>query len=417
MENNKVVVVGSGISGLFASCLCAKMNKQVTLLSYGQGALSVAGGIIDLFGYDKNGKLITNPIEHIDNLEPTHPYRLIGKEHVCKAFDEFLQLTKEGGFAYHGSVDKNQIIPTAIGTFKPSCLTPKTIDPKVFENAKKIVVVGFDILKDFYENVVVENLQKHFSNDIQIQALTVDLHLATGNNLRDLSALDIARGIENPEYYLNIVNQLKPFDSAQTVFVCPPVLGEEPNYTILDKLQSELLGKFIEVSAIPPSVTGYRLDKMLHKLAFDLGVNIIEKSKVIKANVVDKKCVSLLTQHWDRVREYKADKFIIATGGIFGNGLHSSMGKMLEPIFDLQIEVPDDQSLWSHQYLFTPKAQPFATYGVKTNENMQAVDKNNNVLFENVYFCGRTLSGYDFCFEKSGNGVAISSAYKAFMQC
>ena len=35
------------------------------------------------------------------------------------------------------------------------------------------------------------------------------------------------------------------------------------------------------------------------------------------------------------------------------------------------------------------------------------------VVLENVRVCGRMLAGYDFCFEHSGNGVAISSAYKA----
>ena len=33
--------------------------------------------------------------------------------------------------------------------------------------------------------------------------------------------------------------------------------------------------------------------------------------------------------------------------------------------------------------------------------------------YENGYVVGSNLGGYDFCFEHSGNGVALASAYKA----
>ena len=34
-------------------------------------------------------------------------------------------------------------------------------------------------------------------------------------------------------------------------------------------------------------------------------------------------------------------------------------------------------------------------------------------VVKNVKVVGRSLAGYDFCFENSGNGVAIATAYKA----
>ena len=47
-----------------------------------------------------------------------------------------------------------------------------------------------------------------------------------------------------------------------------------------------------------------------------------------------------------------------------------------------------------------------------TDENLLPVDKNGNRILDNVYIVGRNLAGFDFCFEHSGNGVALSSAYK-----
>ena len=92
------------------------------------------------------------------------------------------------------------------------------------------------------------------------------------------------------------------------------------------------------------------------------------------------------------------------------------MGRMYEPIFGLEIKVPEDQKDWSHQYLFCGKPQPFASYGVAVNENLQPVDPTGEVVLSNVQFIGRSLQGYDFCFEKSGNGVAITTAYHAVKQ-
>ena len=59
------------------------------------------------------------------------------------------------------------------------------------------------------------------------------------------------------------------------------------------------------------------------------------------------------------------------------------------------------------------KQAAFAMAGVRVDSSLRAVDDSGNVVLKNVYVVGRNLSGYDFCFEHSGNGVALSSAYKA----
>ena len=51
--------------------------------------------------------------------------------------------------------------------------------------------------------------------------------------------------------------------------------------------------------------------------------------------------------------------------------------------------------------------------GVKVNTGLVPVDEQDMEVVKNVKVVGRSLAGYDFCFEKSGNGVAIATAYKA----
>lgn len=416
MTSKNVIVIGSGISGLVSAILARKKGHSVKLITYGQGALSVAGGIIDLIGYDYNGNLIKNPLEYIKTLPCKHPYSLIGVDHIKDGVEAFLQICRECNYEYVGSPFKNQMILTAVGTLKPTCLTPKTIDGSLLKSHKRLCVVGFDILKDFFVDIVVENLKRHYGNEKIIDSVTVNLNMKTGVQYRDISALDVARLLDDKIGFLNVVEQLKQKGSDDTLFIMPPVISEKPSYDIYKKLQDYTNASFMEVSAIPPSVTGYRLDVMLLNYAKKLGVDVIEKSKVAGSAVDNGHCVSIYTQGVDRDREYKADAFILATGGVFGGGLIACMGAMYEPIFKLPIKVPHNQQEWSNQYLFEGQEQKFATFGLKTNDNLQIINDDMEVLIDNVYVVGRSLQGYDFCFEKSGNGVAICSAYHAIEQ-
>lgn len=413
MSAGRLIVIGGGISGIFSACLAAKKGYDTTILSYGQGALAVAGGIIDIFGYDDRGVLVTNPYEHIKKLPKTHPYSKIGADNVALAVDAFKALCAESGFEYYGDIRKNQFVPTAIGSFKPSCLTPRTIDCDALERAERICVVGFELLKDFYPEMIVENLRKYYEGKKEVTSCKVFLPLKSGIQYRDVTALDIARLLETEEGLLNVKEQLRKHAGHGCVFLLPPVLGEMPNYTVLDSLTSELRTGFVEVSAIPPSVTGFRTDNMLIATAKRLGVDFIEKARVVDSIVEGGRCRAVITQGFDRRREYPADHFILATGGVFGGGLKATMGAMEEPIFHIKIDVPHDQQEWSYQYLFTGKPQMFATYGVEVNDSLNPVDASGRVIAENVSVVGRCLGGYDFCFEKSGNGVAIASAFHA----
>ncbi len=411
--SKSVVIIGGGISGLFAACICAKRGFKTTVLSYGQGALAAAGGIIDVFGYDEKGKLIHDPLEHINSLPSSHPYGKIGAENVEAALNTFLKLSAEAKYPYKGDVHKNQMVPTGIGTFKPTCLTPPTIDGDLINHADRIVVLGFKGLKDYFADLICENLRRNLpKSSCEILSTEILLNFESSSACRDISALDIARKLDTHVGYLNFREQIKSYVKGKTLFILPPVLSASPSTDLLDLLDIEINAKFIEVSAMPPSVTGYRTELMLKNIAEKLGVEIIEKAHVFASEVKDKHCSYVMTQGFDRIRKYSADHFILASGGVFGNGLVTQMGRMYEPIFNIEIDVPKNQQEWSHQYLFTGRPQPFATYGIETDNTLRPTNK-GQLLLDNVYVVGRALAGYDFCFEKSGNGVAICSAYHA----
>ena len=74
----KVIVVGAGVSGLLAACFAADRGHEVKVLAYGLGSLTVAGGIIDLFGYDEHGSLTSDPLTQSEHFSKPHPSSLLG---------------------------------------------------------------------------------------------------------------------------------------------------------------------------------------------------------------------------------------------------------------------------------------------------------------------------------------------------
>ena len=412
MKKSDVLIIGSGISGLFAACVAADAGKKVQILSYGAGTLTIGGGIIDVLGYTDRGKPVEDPLQAIDKASPKHPYAKVGSQTVKKALETFLSITASEGFPYIGSPAKNQWLPTAIGNFKPTCLVPRTMDTRALLDAENILVVGFDAMKDFYTGIAAKNIQKRLSNK-NVEELTIKLNFEYGRDLRDISAMDVARWLETKEGRRSFIDQVKGHLKPNTAIVLPPVLGLEPDYNVLDYLEEDLECHLIEVSSLPPAVTGIRLSKLLTAYAKKHGVQIIEKAHVTGADIINGRCQSVITESFDRKRKFYADQFILATGGVYGGGIIAKIGAMVEPIFNINIDVPKVQTKWSHVELFANKKQIFAQYGVNVNDDLTPVTADGSIIASNVKVVGRSLAGYDFCYEKSGNGVALATAYKA----
>ena len=99
-----------------------------------------------------------------------------------------------------------------------------------------------------------------------------------------------------------------------------------------------------------------------------------------------------------------------------GGGFASEPGVAREAIFGLPLclpngGVPDDPTDWSDPDIFG--SHPFAMMGVAVDDALRPVDDTGAPRLENVHFAGRSLGGYDFSTEKSGNGVALATGWHA----
>ncbi len=411
MKKTELLIIGAGLAGLFAACLAARRGRKVQVLSYGASAITLGSGIIDCLGYSEIGEVVKNPWQELHFISSSHPYGKIGPEMVRGAWKEFLQITKEMQYPYFGNLERNYWLPTVLGTFKPTNLLPYTMQVDAIDKNDDILLVEFDLLKDFSTTLALRNFQRNLPGK-NWHTCTIKLPFDKLPAYRDINVLDIARWLETEEGRNNFLEQLRSHVRKNMVIFLPPVLGLEPDYNILTFLQRRLKCPFIELSALNPAVTGMRLDKLLRRYAQHLGVEIVNKAKVIGADVVGGLCRAVRTSNYAQERTFAGNEILLATGGIYGKGLVAGPASLKEPIFGIDIPVGADQLAWSKEALLTER-QPFALYGIKTDDNLRPLRENGELVASNLRVIGRGLAGYDFCFEKSGNGVALSTAYAA----
>lgn len=412
MRQSDVIVIGGGFAGLTAAAVAAKRGKTVTLLSKGVGTLTISGGTIDLLGCGSDGRPFASPAAGLALLDPDHPYSKMGQEAVQAAVAFFLDLCETAGYPYLGSWQEMKWLPTAAGTVKPTCLVPKTMDTAPLAETDTVYVVGFHCLKDYYPHMVAKNLKKLSGYDKTYHIAMVDPRFTDG---RDVSALDIAWWLDTESGRQDCIEQLRNTVKPGTVLLLPPVLGTRPDYQVLQELEQTVHCRIIETVALPPAMTGFRLRNLLLDHLKKAGVRIVEQAFVAKAIVENGKCLAVVTQNSDRERSYSAQSFILANGGFYGGGLLAEPGKAVEPIFHLPVKAPANQTQWSNPRLFSRQQQPFAKIGIAVDSTLRPLAEDGSLALENVYIAGRSLAGYDFCFEKSGNGVALASGYQAAM--
>ncbi|MCR5175427.1 MAG: anaerobic glycerol-3-phosphate dehydrogenase subunit B [Anaerovibrio sp.] len=410
MSKSDVVVIGNGLAGLMSALVSADQDKKVTLLSYGAGTFPLNSGVIDIMGYDDSGKAVANPAQAVAAVADEHPYKKIGLNTVEEAVKFFQEVVAAEGFPYVGSLNEQQWLVTGVGTLKPSCLVPESMQGSKCFEASEIVLVGVKGLKDYYVDMVAENLAKELGNDKKYTVITVDPHY---KGARDLTTKDVAAWMDTDAGYADFVSQVKGNAGAGKVFVVPQILGMKGNI-VYKKIVAELGCPVVETTAMPPSVNGLRLRDVLLSALKKKGITVIENSKAEEAVYDGSKVVAVKAGGEVRLQTYYADKFIVATGGFYSGGITMrDFGDAKEVVFGLPIEIDCVEERWVNKQLFSDKKQTFAKTGVRVDTTLRGVDESGNVVLENVYVAGRNLSGYDFCFEHSGNGVALASAYKA----
>lgn len=410
VEGYEVIVVGAGLAGLAAAISAAERGRKTLLLSNGAGTLSIGGGTIDILGYLKGEPVREDPISAFKSLEPEHPYALLGADAVLEALEFIQKLSNEEGecLVQAGSRESgNAWLPTSAGTLKPVWLAGPGTDPAALRCARSLAVAGVEGLKDFSPRMLARGLSQTetFAGKSLLPVMLPSPLAHSGE--RDLSSLDLARFADSPEGTDWLCRELAKIAAKAQALLVPAILGVCGTAGIHSKLLATLGLPVMEAICPPPAVAGLRIQRKLRERLRELSVSVFDNIEISGARVENGRCLWLETQKDGKGPAYPAESFVIATGGVFGNGINTSPGKAFESIFKLPLPMPERTEEWSETLFFASKSHPFARMGVAVNKELHPVDENGAQVLDNVFFAGKTLGGYDFASEKSGSGVAL----------
>lgn len=410
-KNVDVLIIGSGLSGLMAASKAVENDKKILLVNKGMGALGLSSGCIDLWGYsvDEPDQVCRNPMDEVAKLKginPEHPYNKVN-DVLAESLSFFQQICEQSNNPYVRNPEGNWVLPTALGTVRPTFLAPTSMAVNSLSKLERILVVGFKELKDFYPEVLVTNLKR--SGELNANCLLKTVLISMEGD--ELNPNTLAHRLEQPETIKRVISQLKPLIEPGVTVLFPPVLGERRDSNVAAELAKNLGCQVYEVANIPPAMPGQRLQETLLHYVKARGVEIMNGCTVTSADVSGKRCLGVTATGSHRDFKILAQTYVLATGSFFGGGLEAKSDRVLEGIFNLPVKTVDGE--WSNKEFLNIEGHAFNRFGIDVNMFLQPVDSFGQVLIENVLIAGAILAGSNYPIEKCGNGVAVASGYKA----
>jgi anaerobic glycerol-3-phosphate dehydrogenase B subunit len=416
-------VIGAGLSGLTAAYTAAKAGLKVKVVAKGLGALHWSAGTIDVLGYmPGDTKPVQRPLTTLDLLPGEHPYRLAD---ASKALEAFQALTDSLGLSY-GRLpnDENWLLPSPVGAARPAFLAPKAQQAGSLRSNEPMVIVGFHSLRDFYPQLIAENLTKQGH---QARAEFLPLTLITDRH--DSNTIQLAQGLEDAGQRKKLGQALKKLVKSGERLGLPAILGLDNHTQVWTDLQSQAGAPLFEIPTLPPSVPGVRLFRALRQQLRQMGVRIEAGMEVLESSewrVASSKSPAannqqsatkiewVATETSARPLKHRAQAFLLATGGILGGGFNSDVnGRVWETIFHLPLTTPQKRPDWFRATFLDPLGHPVFQGGVAVGPDFRPVDETGQPIFANLYAAGSTLAHCDPVLERSLEGTAVVSGMAA----
>jgi glycerol-3-phosphate dehydrogenase subunit B len=115
-----------------------------------------------------------------------------------------------------------------------------------------------------------------------------------------------------------------------------------------------------------------------------------------------------------RQRTHRAHAFLLASGGVLGGGFTGDhKGRFWEVVFDLPLTAQQERGRWFHHQFFHPDGHPIFSAGVATNTRQQPVDRQERIIYKNLWAAGGVLAHSDSIRERSLEGLAVATGVAA----
>ncbi|MFZ2486730.1 MAG: anaerobic glycerol-3-phosphate dehydrogenase subunit GlpB, partial [Anaerolineae bacterium] len=353
------------------------------------------------------------PLDALAALPTEHPYAVLGAARVQAALASFIALTREIGLPYVGG-DENMLLPTAVGALRPTLLAPQAQANGDVRGKAPLLIVGFTGLRDFYPELIAENLTKQ---GFPTRAAFLPLDLLTSQS--DRNSIHLAQALDERARRLRLGEALKRLVQPGERIGLPAVLGLDDHIAAMSDLQQAAGAVIFEIPTLPPSAPGMRLFKALRSKLWSLGVRVDSGMRAISANTAPPNGTagsvqSVETATSSRPLKHRARRYLLATGGILGGGFDSDhTGRVWETVFGLPLTIPQQRYHWFRPQFMDPAGQPVFRGGVAVNAALQPVNAAGQALYTNLWVAGGALAGADPIQERSLEGIALASGMAA----
>ncbi len=407
--DSRAVVVGAGMAGLVSAIRLRQAGMDVTLVTKGIGGIQLGQGTVDVLGYVPE-RVLDDPLAAVTaygEAHPHHPYATLSADDVRTGAEFLRELLPD---VFVGDLGRNYLLPTAIGALRPTALPQVSMAGGDCTAGKKMVFVGLRQLKDFWPELIAGNVARtELPGGGRVTTRAAWLDLPARENEVDSTPLYYARAMDDPNYRKRFVEALRRVVEPGETVGLPGVLGLADKNAYAD-IADQLGQPVFEISTIPPSVPGMRLNDALTRLAKDIRVRIVLGSPVLCANTDDGRITSLTVGTTGRPTEYAGGHFVFAPGGFESGAIElDSYLKVSEPALGLPLWIPEgDLVLADHS-----AEQPLFSVGVRFDRDMRALDATGGAVYENLHVAGGILAGASRWREKSGEGIALASAVRA----
>jgi glycerol-3-phosphate dehydrogenase subunit B len=398
------VVIGAGTAGLVAGARLAQSGARVCVLAKGVGSTHLAPGTIDVLGYTP--ERVHEPGRALEQLvasRPDHPYALIGADAMAPGLEWFRARVADGplpGYRYVGSLERNQLLPTAVGVLRPSALVPETMAGGDALEMTRVCIVGTRALRDFHPSICAANLAQA---GIASRSVSIELTL----DRADANALGLARRFDDAAWRARFCAELSPMLGPEEHVGLPAMLGIRDPHGAWSDMEHRLGRRVFEIPTLPPSVPGMRMFEVLRAALRSAGGRLVIGPEVTAAERDGARLIAVRARTAGRETRYVARWIILASGGFASGGIElDSSWITRERVLGLALRgVPaTGEPRFSASYL---DEQPISRVGVAVDSRLHAEG------MDNVLVVGAALPGAIPWREGSGEGIALASGYRA----